>query len=172
MLTREQLEELERRGVQPCRVRVKIDSYNLNNIVAAQMMLGREVAQFCQEHRWLEEFVGEIPYSGVTLCRLLPTAIHDKITGLEGALRYNTCSDGRKHISYGQIISMLGDSYDDCIYHMTIWLLDNGYELKECDFKYKVGEVVEVQDFDENRFNECAAGIHFYVDRRAAEEHS
>lgn len=37
-------------------------------------------------------------------------------------------------------------------------------------FKYKVGEVVEVQDFDENRFNECAAGIHFYVDRRAAEE--
>lgn len=39
-------------------------------------------------------------------------------------------------------------------------------------FKYKVGEVVEVQDYDENRFNECAEGIHFYVDRRAAEEHS
>lgn len=35
-------------------------------------------------------------------------------------------------------------------------------------FKYKIGEVVEVKDFDENRFNECAPGIHFFINRQDA----
>ncbi len=32
-------------------------------------------------------------------------------------------------------------------------------------FWYNVGETVTVDDFDDNRFNECAPGIHFYMDR-------
>lgn len=35
-------------------------------------------------------------------------------------------------------------------------------------FIYYVGKMVKVSDFDENRFNECAAGIHFFIDREEA----
>ena len=35
-------------------------------------------------------------------------------------------------------------------------------------FVYTIGEVVEVEDFDENRWNECAPGIHFFVTRDEA----
>ena len=38
-------------------------------------------------------------------------------------------------------------------------------------FIYKVGETVEVKDFDDNRFNECAAGIHFFINRIQAEQY-
>lgn len=30
-------------------------------------------------------------------------------------------------------------------------------------FNYKVGETVRVKDFDENRWNECSTGIHFFL---------
>lgn len=36
------------------------------------------------------------------------------------------------------------------------------------DFIYCVGETVEVPDFDDNRWNECAAGIHFFITRDEA----
>ena len=36
------------------------------------------------------------------------------------------------------------------------------------DFIYKVGETVEVPDFDENRFIECSNGIHFFMTRGEA----
>ena len=36
------------------------------------------------------------------------------------------------------------------------------------DFIYRVGETVEVPDFDDNRWNECAAGIHFFITRDEA----
>ena len=32
-------------------------------------------------------------------------------------------------------------------------------------FIYKVGEIVEVDDFDENRWIECTTGIHFFMNR-------
>lgn len=36
------------------------------------------------------------------------------------------------------------------------------------DFIYKVGETVEVKDFDKCRWNECSNGIHFFIDRNMA----
>ena len=36
------------------------------------------------------------------------------------------------------------------------------------EFIYRVGETVEVPDFDDNRWNECAAGIHFFITRDEA----
>ena len=36
------------------------------------------------------------------------------------------------------------------------------------EFVYRVGETVEVPDFDENRWNECTAGIHFFITREEA----
>ena len=40
---------------------------------------------------------------------------------------------------------------------------------RDPSFVYKVGEIVEVPDFDTNRFNECSTGIHFFVTREEAE---
>lgn len=38
---------------------------------------------------------------------------------------------------------------------------------------YKKGEIVRcVKPFDENRFNECSSGIHFYITRIEAENHN
>lgn len=39
------------------------------------------------------------------------------------------------------------------------------------NFVYAVGATVEVPDFDDDRWNECAPGIHFFIDRRAAVEY-
>ena len=36
------------------------------------------------------------------------------------------------------------------------------------DFVYKIGEEVRVLDFDENRWNECSTGIHFFINRQEA----
>ena len=35
-------------------------------------------------------------------------------------------------------------------------------------FRVKTGETVEVPDFDENRWNECSTGIHFFITRQEA----
>lgn len=39
------------------------------------------------------------------------------------------------------------------------------YSKFDTAFVYKIGETIEVKDFDENRFNECAPGIHFFINR-------
>ena len=39
------------------------------------------------------------------------------------------------------------------------------------NFVYTVGATVEVPDFDDIRWSECAPGIHFFIDRRAAVEY-
>ena len=38
-------------------------------------------------------------------------------------------------------------------------------------FGYSVGEIISVDNFDENRWNECAAGIHFFITRQEAVEY-
>lgn len=35
-------------------------------------------------------------------------------------------------------------------------------------FVYRIGETVSVKDFDEDRWNECSKGIHFFISRDAA----
>lgn len=39
------------------------------------------------------------------------------------------------------------------------------YSSYDPDFTYKKGETVHVEDFDTNRWNECAPGIHFFITR-------
>ena len=38
----------------------------------------------------------------------------------------------------------------------------------DASFVYRVGETVSVPDFDEDRKNECAPGIHFFITRQEA----
>ena len=49
--------------------------------------------------------------------------------------------------------------------------IDTVHSNRYSGFVYTVGATVEVTDFDDNRWNECAPGIHFYIDRRAAVEY-
>ena len=39
------------------------------------------------------------------------------------------------------------------------------------EFVYRVGEIAEAPDFDENRWEECTAGIHFFITRGEAVEY-
>ena len=47
-------------------------------------------------------------------------------------------------------------------------LLDSVSSDYDIDFVYKVGEVVSVDDFDDNRWSECSTGIHFFMNRENA----
>lgn len=38
-------------------------------------------------------------------------------------------------------------------------------------FVYRIGETVEVPNFDDDRWNECAPGIHFFITRQEAVEY-
>lgn len=52
--------------------------------------------------------------------------------------------------SNGKVVDMVGTSFHDP------------------RVKYKTGETIEVPDFDENRWNECSTGIHFFITREEA----
>ena len=45
------------------------------------------------------------------------------------------------------------------------------YSGYDTDFTYKKGETIHVEDFDTNRWNECAPGIHFFITRIEAVEY-
>ena len=61
---------------------------------------------------------------------------------------------------------------------LSITAVDGSEEVKEIasdkdpNFIYRVGEIVRVDNFDENRWNECSTGIHFFITRREAEQYS
>ena len=42
----------------------------------------------------------------------------------------------------------------------------------DSNFIYRVGETIEVKDFDENRWNECSTGIHFFMSKELAKQYS
>ena len=46
--------------------------------------------------------------------------------------------------------------------------IDSARSLWDPDFVYTVGETIEVSNFDTNRWNECAPGIHFFISRQEA----
>lgn len=48
---------------------------------------------------------------------------------------------------------------------------DTVHSDRDQNFVYTVGATVEVPDFDDNRWSECAPGIHFFIDRREAVEY-
>ena len=46
--------------------------------------------------------------------------------------------------------------------------VDVVYSKHDLFFAYKVGEIVKADNFDTNRWNECAPGIHFFITRQEA----
>lgn len=74
-----------------------------------------------------------------------------------------------KEIKYTEAYSYIFGMCSQCQY-------ENGYDEDACkkcvfnenenvtnNFCYKVGETIEIDNFDNNRWNECAPGIHFFV---------
>ena len=45
---------------------------------------------------------------------------------------------------------------------------DNANSRHDRNFEYKTGEKVTVDDFNEDRWNECSTGIHFFITRQEA----
>ena len=50
--------------------------------------------------------------------------------------------------------------------------VDVVYSNHDPSFAYKVGEIVRVNNFDTNRWNECAPGIHFFITRQEAVDYN
>lgn len=57
------------------------------------------------------------------------------------------------------------------IYNMNGKEISEGQSLYYGDFIYRVGETVYPDCWDEDRWNECSNGIHFFVTRKEAEEY-
>lgn len=57
---------------------------------------------------------------------------------------------------------------------LSITNIKTGKEISEIasdydkNFIYKVGKIVEVKDFDEDRWNVCSTGIHFFINKESA----
>ena len=48
---------------------------------------------------------------------------------------------------------------------------ETAHSMHNYDFVYRAGETVAAEDFDENRWNECVPGIHFFITREEAEKY-
>ena len=46
--------------------------------------------------------------------------------------------------------------------------VEEATSIRERSFVYKLGETVEIPDFDPVRWNECSTGIHFFMTREEA----
>ena len=65
-------------------------------------------------------------------------------------------NNSKKRTNKANVIDMQGET-ELCSMHYT-------------DFKYHVGDEIEIKDFDENYNVECGAGIHFFLTRKEAEK--
>ena len=50
--------------------------------------------------------------------------------------------------------------------------IDEAHSDRDVSFIYRPGEIVVPNSFDDNRWNECSNGIHFFITRQEAEEYS
>ena len=90
---------------------------------------------------------------------------HDKIAKieiLEDALR-SSATSRKCRCSKARVISI--SNYDGTTNY------SNGYSQYDTSFKYQVGELISVDNFDTDRWNECSTGIHFFITRREAVEY-
>jgi len=54
---------------------------------------------------------------------------------------------------------------------LEVFGADVGISQYDTSVVYRAGETVSVSDFDIDRWNECSAGIHFFIDRKEAENY-
>ena len=103
---------------------------------------------------WKKAYVADMPPTPVIVKLLIPS----------DAKRSN--STGRKCRANKARILDLQDRQGNSLPPDT-----TAYSSFDPDFTYKKGETVHVEDFDTNRWNECAPGIHFFITRIEAVEY-
>lgn len=103
---------------------------------------------------WKKAWTGDIPATPVIVKLLIPA----------DAQRSN--ATGRKCRASTARVLDLQDKQGNSLPPDT-----TAYSGHDPDFTYKKGETVHVEDFDTNRWNECATGIHFFITRIEAVEY-
>ena len=84
-----------------------------------------------------------------------------KLSVAEDALR-SSATSRKCRCSKAKVIS-IEDMSGNMLDNDTVAI--SGYD---SNFVYKVGETVEVKDFNANRWSECASGIHFFITKDEA----
>ena len=108
----------------------------------------------CDIIGWKKAWTGDIPATSVIVKLLIPA----------DAQRSN--ATGRKCRASKARVLDLQDKQGNSLPPDT-----TAYSGHDTDFTYKKGETVHVEDFDTNRWNECATGIHFFITRIEAVEY-
>ena len=104
---------------------------------------------------WKKAWTGDIPATPVIVKLLIPA----------DAQRSN--ATGRKcRASTARVLDLQDDKQGNSLPPDT-----TAYSGHDTDFTYKKGETIHVEDFDTNRWNECATGIHFFITRIEAVEY-
>lgn len=103
---------------------------------------------------WKKAWIGDIPATPVIVKLLIPA----------DAQRSN--ATGRKCRASTARVLDLQDKQGKSLPPDT-----TAYSGHDTDFTYKKGETIHVEDFDTNRWNECAPGIHFFITRIEAVEY-
>ena len=103
---------------------------------------------------WKKAYVADMPTTPVIVKLLIPS----------DAKRSN--STGRKCRASKARILDLQDKQGNSLPPDT-----TAYSSHDPDFTYKKGETVHVENFDTNRWKECAPGIHFFITRIEAIEY-
>lgn len=57
----------------------------------------------------------------------------------------------------------------DSVRVLDIFGAEHGVSIYDSNFIYKKGDLLTVEDFDENRWNESSTGIHFFLNKEEAE---
>ena len=70
--------------------------------------------------------------------------------------------DKAKVLEAYQYLGIITDNDEDNV----IASEDTFCSLHDPSFKYHIGEIVSVDDFDDNEVNECSTGIHFFMTKR------
>jgi len=89
----------------------------------------------------------------------------DRIAELEITLdaKRSSATTRKCRCSKAKVISITNQDNTEIFYEGTSKRHEN--------FIYIVGETIEVKDFDDNRWNECSTGIHFFITRKEAVEY-
>lgn len=86
-----------------------------------------------------------------------------KLQILEDSLRSSATSK-KCRCSKAKVLSITELDGSEC----DIKSINSNYDKT---FVYSIGEIVSVENFDKNRWNECAPGIHFFITRQEAVEY-
>ena len=103
---------------------------------------------------WKKAWTGDIPATPVIVKLLIPA----------DAQRSN--ATGRKCRASTARVLDLQDKQGNSLPPDT-----TAYSGHDTDFTYKKGETIHVENFDTNRWHECAPGIHFFITRIEAVEY-